>query len=396
MSVDYSSVLVRFGEIGIKSKQTRRRMTRMLTERIQSALKEHEVPFDKVRREYGRIFIETHEAERAAQVASQVFGVVSTSPVVVTTADIKDVLDAGEMLALAKFQKGLSFAVEGRRSGTHDYSSQEIRGLMGERLLEGHPELELTVDLSNPEQSIYLEVRDEKTYIFTETIKGVGGMPTGTQGKVVCTVSTGLDSPIAAYKIMKRGTIPVFIYYDNSPHSKEGCTEIAIKQAQHLANYIYGYEVKLYIVPHWPDLEEAIAKGPEKMTCIFCKRNMMKMAREIAILENADAIVTGEIIGEQASQTTANLKVLDAAVVDFPILRPLAGNDKVDIEHTAQEIGTYEFAKEGIQCCDLAPKYPALAAKLEDALCAEEEMNQSILETEVKNARVIVLRNGQK
>ena len=118
-------------------------MTRMLTERIQSALKEHEVPFDKVRREYGRIFIETHEAERAAQVASQVFGVVSTSPVVVTTADIKDVLDAGEMLALAKFQKGLSFAVEGRRSGTHDYSSQEIRGLMGERLLEGHPELEL-------------------------------------------------------------------------------------------------------------------------------------------------------------------------------------------------------------------------------------------------------------
>jgi len=396
MPVEYSSVLVRFGEIGIKSKQTRRRMTRMLADRIRTALKEHEVPFEKVRNEYGRIFIETASAEEAAQIASRVFGVVSTSPVVEASADTKDILDVGEQLALSTFKKGMSFAVEGRRYGNHEYSSQQIRGLLGERLLEGHPELELTVDLSNPEQSIYLEVRDERTYIFTETIKGVGGMPTGTQGKVVCTISTGLDSPIAAFKIMKRGTVPVFVYYDNSPHSNEKCAEVAIGQAQLLANYIYDYKVKMYIVPHWPDLEEAIDKGPVKMTCIFCKRNMMKIAREIAILEKADAIVTGEIIGEQASQTTANLRVLDEAVSDFPILRPLAGDDKVDIEHLAQEIGTYEFAKDGIACCDLAPKYPALAAKVEDALCAEEKMDASILQTELKNARVIVLRKGSQ
>ncbi|MFW9844163.1 MAG: tRNA uracil 4-sulfurtransferase ThiI [Candidatus Thorarchaeota archaeon] len=392
MPVEYSSVLVRFGEIGIKSKQTRRRMTRMLADRIRSALKEYEVPFDKVRNEYGRIFIETTSAEQAAQVTSRVFGVVSTSPVITTSAEIKDILDVGEKLALSKFKKGLSFAVEGRRYGAHEYSSQEVRGLLGERLLEEHPELELTVDLSNPEQSIYLEVRDERTYIFIDTIKGVGGMPTGTQGKVVCTISTGLDSPIAAFKIMKRGTIPVFVYFDNSPHSNERCAEVAIGQAQLLANYIHGFEVKLYIVPHWPDLEEAIDKGPEKMTCIFCKRNMMKMAREIAIIENADAIVTGEIIGEQASQTTANLKVLDEAVSDFPILRPLAGDDKVDIERMAHEIGTYEFAKEGLTCCDLAPKYPALAAKVEDAICAEEKMDQTILQSEIQNARIIILR----
>jgi thiamine biosynthesis protein ThiI len=371
-------------------------MAKMLADRIRSALKEHKIPFEKVRNEYGRIFIETTSAPEAAQIASRVFGVVSTSPVVATSADIKDILDTGEKLALSNFKKGRSFAVEGRRFGDHEYSSQEIRGLLGERILEGHPELELTVDLSNPEQSIYLEVRDDRTYIFTETVKGVGGMPTGTQGKVVCTISTGLDSPIAAFKIMKRGTIPVFVYYDNTPHSNERCTEVAIEQAQLLANYIHGYEVKLYIVPHWPDLEEAIAKGPEKMTCIFCKRNMMKMAREIAIIENADAIVTGEIIGEQASQTTANLRTLDQAVADFPILRPLAGDDKVDIERMAQEIGTYEFAKESLECCDLAPKYPALAAKVEDAVGAEEKMNQTILQTEIQNAQVVILRKGPK
>ena len=394
MSAEYSSVLVRFGEIAIKSKQTRRRMTKMLADHIRSALKEHKVAFDEVRIEYGRIFIVTKVAIDAAQVASNVFGVVSTSPVVETSADLKDILDAGEKLALTGFKKGRSFAVGRRRYGDHEYTSQEMRGLLGERLLEGHPELELSVDLKNPEQSIYVEVRDERSYIFTETVKGVGGMPTGTQGKVVCTISTGLDSPIAAFKIMKRGTVPVFVYFDNTPHSHEKCTEVAIKQAQLLANYIYGYKVKMYIVPHWPDLEEAIDKGPEKMKCIFCKRNMMKISREIAIIEKADAIVTGEIIGEQASQTTANLRVLDQAVSDFPILRPLAGDDKVDIERMAHKIGTYEFAKEGLACCDLAPDYPALAAKLEDAISAEDKMDPEILKTELENAKVIILRKS--
>ena len=368
-------------------------MTKMLADHIRSALKEHEVAFDKVRIEYGRIFVVTKNAINAARVVSNVFGVVSTSPVIETSADLKDILDKGEKLALAGFVKGKSFAVGGRRYGNHEYTSQKMRGLLGERLLEGHPELELSVDLKNPEQSIYIEVRDERSYIFTETITGVGGMPTGTQGKVVCTVSTGLDSPIAAFKVMKRGTIPVFVYFDNTPHSNEKCTEIAIKQAQLLANYIYGYKVKMYIVPHWPDLEEAIDKGPVKMTCIFCKRNMMKIAREIAIIEKADAIVTGEIIGEQASQTTANLRVLDQAVSDFPILRPLAGDDKVDIERMAHKIGTYEFAREGLACCDLAPDYPALAAKVEDAINAEEKMDSEILKTELENAKIIVLRN---
>jgi thiamine biosynthesis protein ThiI len=149
----------------------------------------------------------------------------------------------------------------------------------------------------------------------------------------------------------------------------------------------------MYIVPHWPDLEDAIKHGPEKMTCLFCKRNMMRIAREIAIIEGADAIVTGEIIGEQASQTTANLRVIDEVVSDFPILRPLAGDDKVDIQRVAHEIGTYQFAEEGLQCCDLAPKYPAIESTIQKAIDAEVTMNQDIIRSEVENARVLILRN---
>jgi thiamine biosynthesis protein ThiI len=368
-------------------------MTQMLVEHIRSALDEKGIPYSAIRNEFSRIFVDTTEAEKAAEITAKIFGVVSTSPVVVASSHLDDILDTAEILARANFKRGLSFAVGARRIGEHSFSSQQLRGSLGERLLEGSPDLNLKVDLKNPEQSIYIEVRGDTSHIFTETVNGVGGMPTGSQGKVVCTVSTGLDSPIAAFKIMKRGAIPVFVYFDNSPHCDERCTERAIQQAQHLANFIHNHTVKMYIVPHWLDLEDAIRHGPEKMTCLFCKRNMMRVAREIALIEGADAIVTGEIIGEQASQTTANLRVIDEVVSDFPILRPLAGDDKVDIQRIAHEIGTYQFAEEGLQCCDLAPKYPAIESTVQKAIDAEVTMNLDIIRSEVENARVLLLRN---
>ncbi|MHA2223051.1 MAG: tRNA uracil 4-sulfurtransferase ThiI [Candidatus Thorarchaeota archaeon] len=392
---DYTSVILRFGEIGIKSNQTRRRMTNLLINHVESALRENEVLFEKIHSVYGRIYIETLNAIQAAEVAAKVFGIVSTSPVVETSAEMDAILDTGEQLVRAEFKKGLTYAVGARRIGKHPFTSQDVRAKLGERIFEGMPELEPKVDLSNPEQTVYVEVRDEKAHLFTRTIKGVGGMPTGSQGKVVCTISTGLDSPVAAYKVMKRGCIPVFVHLDNTPYADENCSEIAVKQAQHLANYIHGFEVKLYIVPHAPDIEEAKKHAHEKMTCLYCKRNMLRIAREIAIKEDADAIITGEIIGEQASQTIANLRVIENAVTDFPILRPNAGDDKVDIEHLAQEIGTYEFAKEGASCCTLNPKYPSVRADPDRVAECEELMDLSILREELKNAKIITLREGK-
>jgi len=370
-------------------------MTSLLISHVESALREKKIPFEKIHSVYGRLYIETREAEKAAMVAARVFGVVSTSPAIQTSAEMDKILDIGEQLARTQFKKGLSFAVGARRIGQHLFSSQDIREQLGERILDNLSELELNVNLSNPEQSIYIEVRENKAHIFTQTIKGVGGMPTGSQGKVVCTISTGLDSPIAAYKVMKRGCIPVFLHLDNMPYADNQCSEIAVKQAQLLANYIHGFEVKLYIVPHAPDIEEARKHAPEKMTCLFCKRNMLRIAREIAIQENADAIVTGEIIGEQASQTTANLRVIEQAVTDFPILRPNAGDDKVDIMHLAQEIGTYDFANEGASCCTLNPRYPSVRADPDQVKSCEEPMDFGILKDELKNARIMVLREGK-
>jgi thiamine biosynthesis protein ThiI len=218
-------------------------------------------------------------------------------------------------------------------------------------------------------------------------------MPTGSQGRVVCTISTGLDSPIAAYKVIKRGAIPIFVYFDNAPHTGEGCTELAIRQAQVLADFIYNHEVKLYIVPHGPDLDEAMQHCRNRQICVMCKRNMLRLAREVALRENAHAIVTGEIIGEQASQTVVNLRAISSAVDDLPILRPVAGDDKVEIERLAHKIGTYKFAQEGLSCCTLAPQYPELNAKPEELEEIDSRMNLDIIKQEVENARVIVLRS---
>jgi thiamine biosynthesis protein ThiI len=367
-------------------------MENMLVKHIRAALDEKGVEYSKVRKEYGRIFIDTSSAEEAASIASNVFGIVSASPVVVIPAELDKILDTGEAMARDSFEKGLSFAVGGRRVGTHDFSSQEMREKLGERIWEGIPELELSVDLTNPEQTIYVEVRDDNAYIFIETVKGVGGMPTGTQGKVVCTLSSGLDSPIAAFKVMKRGCIPVFVNFDNTPYTVDDCRDVVTRQAQVLADFIHNHEVKLYLVPHGDDLAQAVDHGPEKMACVFCKRNMLRMAREIAIIEGADAIVTGEIIGEQASQTTKNLRAINTAVCDYPILRPCAGDDKTDIEALAHKIGTYEFAREGLSCCSLAPKYPVLNADVGDLVKAEEKMDLSTIQSQVKSAKVVILR----
>ncbi len=396
MHPEYSSVLVRFGEIGIKSRQTRKRMVSLLAKNIESALDEKGISFLEVRREYGRLFVETKNAEDAAKTVSRVFGVVSTSPVVECHANLETILEVGVNLAQKLFQKKESFAVRARRVGTHDFSSQDIREQLGERIMEELEAYNLDVDLDNPDQSVSVEVRNNRAYLFDNIITGVGGMPTGTQGKVVCTISTGLDSPVAAFKIMKRGCIPVFMHLDNSPHSDDGCVDVAIAQAKTLASYIHNHEVKMYIVPHAPDLEEAMEKGPRRMTCIFCKRNMLRLAREVALIEDADAISTGEIIGEQASQTTANLKAIGGAICDPPVLRPCAGDDKTDIQRWAAEIGTYDFSREGVTCCTLPPDYPILKADPRRVEESESDFDLSILKSEIENARVVVLKKARQ
>jgi thiamine biosynthesis protein ThiI len=309
-----------------------------LVKNLEAALKEHAVSFDKIKPLCQFIFISTTNPQEVTRITSGVFGVSSASPVIVSSLVDAIVLPSN-----------------------HTYTKEEC---------------------------------ENEVFLSTERFDGVGGLPTGSQGKVVCTISGGLDSPIAAYKMMKRGCIPVFVHFDNVPFGDESTRNLAIRQAKRLTEYIYGYEIKMYIVPHGDDLTEVLRHAPRKMTCIFCRRNMYRLAQEVALLENADAIVTGEIIGEQASQTTRNLLAEESAISELPIIRPCIGDDKDEIVKMAMKIRTYEFAHEAVSCCSLPPKYPTVYSNLEIIDPTEEKMEMDLISSEIGEAEVIILKEG--
>jgi thiamine biosynthesis protein ThiI len=333
---DYHGVLLRCRELHYHSHSSKEQLVSQLLRNLESALKSHNVQFDRIEQSCEYIYIKTSDVKQTSGIVSGVFGVSSVSPVIVSQ-------DAGS-------------------------SSSDI--------------------------GFIEETCGGQKFLSKERIDGVGGLPTGTQGKVVCTISSGLDSPVAAYKMMKRGCVPIFLHFDNVPYGDESTRDLAIRQARRLTEYIHGHEVKMYVVPHGEDLTEVLRHAPRKMTCIFCRRNMYRLAEKIALLENADAIVTGEIIGEQASQTTRNLLAEESAICEIPIIRPCIGDDKVDIERMAIKIRTYEFAHEAVACCSLPPKYPTVSAKLDVIGPAEQKMDMNWLEAEIANADIIVLKEG--
>ncbi len=335
---EYSGVLLRCDELQYHSPPSRQQLTVQLVKNLEAALREHAVSFNEIRPACKFIYIDTTNALEATSIVSGVFGVSSASPVIVSS-----IIDVESLSSDQTFDK---------------------------------------------------EVCDDEVFLSTERFDGVGGLPTGSQGKVVCTISGGLDSPIAAYKMMKRGCVPVFVHFDNVPYGDESTRNLAIRQAKRLTEYIHGHEIKMYIVPHGDDLTEVLRHAPRKMTCIFCRRNMYRLAQEVALLENADAIVTGEIIGEQASQTTRNLLAEETAVSDISIMRPCIGDDKDEIVKMAMKIRTYEFAHEAVSCCSLPPKYPTVYSNLEIIDPTEEKMDMGLIAAEISEAEVIILKDS--
>ena len=210
------------------------------------------------------------------------------------------------------------------------------------------------------------------------------------QGKVVCLVSGGIDSPVAAWLAIKKGFVPVFVYYDNYPFTDETTKSKALDIVGKLSEYMGKRPVKLYLIPHGEDLADILRNCPRNLTCILCRRMMYRLAERVAKLEKADAIVTGEIIGEHASQTLRNLRVENMVLNDVCALRPLIGVDKLDVERIAQKIGTFEVSTRPGHCCSGPPNQPRTHARLEEAAKAEEKLDiESMVERDMKKAEVL-------
>jgi len=354
-------IIVRYGEIGTKSRQSRGRIEGKLVRNIKKAIGKK-----KVKRTYGRIYVESDSREDAEKI-SRVFGVVSTSIAKKIGTDFDMIIEEGLAYALTRIDETTTFAVRARRVGEHKFCSKDIGVELGAKIVGA---TKAKVNLDSPDKTIYVEVREDHTYLFDEIIKGVGGLPLGTQGTVVALVSGGIDSPVAAWMMMTRGADPVCLYMDNSPLVDERTVDRAILAIEKLAEW-KNERIKTYIAPFGEVLMNLLKVEDYRLGCVLCKRMMYRVGGLVAEAEDAKALVTGENLGQVASQTLDNIFVIDDVVRGFPIFKPLIGVDKNSIIDIARRIGTYDISIRPANCCLGPPPTPVITATLERVREAE-------------------------
>ena len=371
-------IIVRYGEIGLKSKATRASFEGRLIENIKTALGS-----DKVWRGYGRIYVDSSSREDAVK-ASRVFGVASTSVAVETGSGLEEILEKATAYAAERIRKNDTFAVRARRVGKHSYSSMDIARQLGARIVEATG---AKVDLTKPDVEIFVEVRDRKAYIYHEVIKGVGGLPLGTQGKAVALISGGIDSPVAAWMMMSRGVDIIALFLDPTPLVDKRTRERALQGIAKLAGW-KNAAIKTYVAPYGDVLIELLKVEDYRLGCVLCKRAIYRAGKAVAEKEKAKAIITGESLGQVASQTMDNLHAIDK-VIDLPVLRPLIGHDKEEIIRLAKKIGTYEVSILPANCCLGPPPHPETRAsperveKAEKGLDLDEKIREMVEKAEI-------------
>jgi thiamine biosynthesis protein ThiI len=393
--VAFDTVVIRFGgELWLKKTWTRRRYMRCLIDNMKGVLKRYNIEYSEVMRRRGRLFLKTTSVAEATSKLSRVFGISSVSPALeVGSSKLEDVTDKCVFLANHILNEGNSFAVRCRRVGQHPYGSRDVCREVGRRVLDEFGETRsLTVDLKRPNLVLGVEVRGDEAFVFGEIVKGAGGMPLGTQGRLVCLLSGGVDSAVAGWLVMKRGCPLVPLYFDCKPYTDEVATERAMEIAKALCDWAVGFPRHLYVIPYGHVLGIIVKNCARRLTCLLCKRMMYRVAGALADQVEAEGIVTGEAIGEQASQTIQNLRVLDDAAKRYPVHRPLLGFDKAETERMAREIGAYKISARSVQGCNAAPHKPATKAKLKEIVEAEARLNiEEIVERCVGELKVVDL-----
>jgi thiamine biosynthesis protein ThiI len=333
--------------------------------------------------EQGRIFLQVEDVKKARDVLTRTFGVVSFSPAVVTETDFDAIRErltiyTRDLVEEGEFSGEDSFAIRCRRVGQHSFTSQELAAYAGSVV---YGVTQSRVDLTHPDFEIYLEVREDRTYIFHQKIPGPGGLPIGTQGRLVALLSTGIDSPVACYLMMKRGCSITALHFNNYPYTS-GEEEKIRKIAEKLREYSHGSRFDLYAVDYGEFLTRCKEEAPPRMTCVLCKSGMYQVAEKLAEREGALATLDGSSMGQVASQTLPNL-VATRYFTTIPLLSPLMGMDKVEIENLAKKIGTYPISILPEEGCGAAPRHPETHAEVEKVLEAQDKLDMALVRDEL-------------
>ncbi|NLN40831.1 MAG: tRNA 4-thiouridine(8) synthase ThiI [Clostridiales bacterium] len=381
-------ILVRYGEIYLKG-QNRPFFEKMLINNIKKTLEPFGKP--KVYKAQGRIYIENLKVEGIVlDRLSKVFGAIGINPAWKTDKDLEAIQAMVKAVmedALEKATKeNLTFKVESRRADkTFPMNSMDLSRKMGGFILKNFPGLK--VDVHNPDIKINLEIR-EHAYAYHENIPGAGGMPVGTNGKTALLLSGGIDSPVAGWMIAKRGVRLTAVHYHSFPYTSDKAKEKVIDLCRLLTEYCGP--IRLHVVPFTEIQQELYEKCPDGLLTILMRRFMMRIAERIAKKEGAQALVTGESIGQVASQTLEALASTDD-VVTMPVFRPLVGLDKNEIVEISKKINTYETSILPYEdCCTVfVPRHPVTRPKLEKVRQAETLVDvEALIERALEDVEV--------
>lgn len=381
-------VLVKYGEMVLKG-LNKRSFEDMLTKNIKRRLKS--LGQFRITSAQSTTYItpldDNADLSEVVDRVGKIFGIAALCRACVCEKDFSDITAKSleyldDILSSAK-----TFKVNAKRSDkAFPMKSPEICAELGGILLERYPNL--TVDVKNPEVTVTVEIRDTNAYVHAENIKGAGGLPVGSSGKAMLLLSGGIDSPVAGYMMAKRGVHIAAIHYVSPPYTSDRALMKVEQLCEKLTDYCGG--IAFYCVP-FTELQEAIKDNcPEEFFTIIMRRLMMEIAQRIAAKDNCLALITGESVGQVASQTMAAISCTDA-VCRIPVFRPLVGMDKTEIIEIARKIDTFETSVLPYEdCCTVfTPRHPKVRPSLSDVEKAQNSFDfEPLIQKAVENTEM--------
>ena len=382
------AIIIRYCEIHLKGKN-RGYFEKLLVANIKNSIKEFNCTLAI---KHSRYVIENYDEKDYPAIASKldkIAGVHTYSPALVVKNDFDEILSAA--ILLCKDKTGSFKVITNRADKSFTPDSVTTSMLIGGKLLQTYGQ-NLKVDVKTPDFCVYADIREDgNTYVYTDVIRAMSGMPVGSAGRGIMMISGGIDSPVAAFMTCKRGMKLDFIHFHSFPYTGEAAKQKVIDLTKIIAEY--NGESNLYIVPFTKIQEEIHKKCPEEFMITLMRRFMMRIAERLAVKNGDQAIITGESLGHVASQTIESITSSNS-VVSMPVLRPLIAFDKIDIVEISRKINTYETSILPFEdCCTVfLPKFPAIKPDLKKVIIAESKLDvECLIEDAINRIEKITL-----